>query len=39
MTMALPCGTELTLSVDGPDEKAAAQSISELFESRFGEED
>ena len=39
MTMALPCGTELTLSVDGPDEKAAAQSIIELFESRFGEED
>ncbi len=39
MTMAFPCGTELTLSVDGPDEKAAAQSISELFENRFGEED
>ena len=37
--MTIPCGTELTLSVDGPDEKAAAQSISELFESRFGEED
>lgn len=33
MTMAFPCGTELTLSVDGPDEKAAAQSISELFET------
>lgn len=37
MTMAMPCGAELTVSVDGPDEKAALESIVELFENRFGE--
>lgn len=38
MTMALPCGTTLTLTADGPDEAAAAAHIAELFENRFGEE-
>ena len=38
MTMALPFGSELTLNVDGPDEKAALESIIELFDKRFGEE-
>lgn len=28
MTMALPCGTELTLSVDGPDEKLLRKASS-----------
>lgn len=37
MTMAMPCGEELTVSADGPDEKAALESIVELFENRFGE--
>ncbi|MDO5530401.1 HPr family phosphocarrier protein [Sutterella sp.] len=39
MTMALPCGTELTVTVDGPDEASAMESIVELFEDRFGEEE
>lgn len=39
MTMAMPCGAELTVSVDGPDEKAALESIVELFENLFGEEE
>lgn len=39
MTMAMPCGTELTVSAEGPDEKAALESIVELFENRFGEEE
>ncbi|WP_443743147.1 HPr family phosphocarrier protein [Sutterella sp.] len=39
MTMAMPCGTELTISAEGPDEKAALESIVELFENRFGEEE
>ena len=38
MTMALPCGTELFVTADGPDEKAAVESIVELFRDRFGEE-
>lgn len=37
MTMALPFGSELTLTADGPDEADAAESIAELFENRFGE--
>lgn len=37
MTMALPCGTEIVIATDGPDETAAAERIAELFESRFGE--
>lgn len=37
MTMALPQGSELTLTADGPDEAVAAESITELFENRFGE--
>lgn len=37
MTMALPYGTKLTVSADGPDEKAAAKHIAELFQNRFGE--
>ncbi len=37
MTMALPCGTELIIETDGPDEIAAAERIAELFENRFGE--
>ena len=38
MTMALPCGTGLVVTADGPDEKAAVESIVELFRDRFGEE-
>ncbi len=37
MTMAMPTGSVVTLTVDGPDEKAALEAICELFENRFGE--
>ncbi len=37
MTMALPCGTTLQLSADGPDENEALAHLTELFTNRFGE--
>ncbi|WP_297608289.1 HPr family phosphocarrier protein [uncultured Sutterella sp.] len=39
MTMALPCGSVVTISADGPDEKDAVQTIAELFRDRFGEDE
>lgn len=39
MTLALARGAHLTLTVDGPDEKDAAESIRTLFNGRFGEEE
>lgn len=38
ITMAAGYNTTLTLKVDGPDEKNAAQAIEALFESKFEEE-
>lgn len=37
LLLAAPCGSELTLEVDGPDEDEAARAISELITDRFGE--
>lgn len=37
MTMAMPCGTELTITTEGRDEKEAMRHIVKLFEERFGE--
>lgn len=37
LALAASIGTELQLRVDGPDEEAAFESISHLFESGFGE--
>lgn len=39
MTLALACGTKLTLTVDGSDEAVATESIKKLFNTRFGEEE
>lgn len=39
MTLALACGTKLTLTVDGSDEAIATESIKKLFNNRFGEEE
>lgn len=39
MTMALPCGSVVTIAADGPDEKDAVQTIAELFRDRFGEDE
>ena len=37
MTMAMPCGTQITVMTEGRDEKEAMRHIVELFEERFGE--
>lgn len=37
MTMAMPCGAELTIRTEGRDEAEAMAHIVELFEQRFGE--
>lgn len=37
LLLAAPCGSRLTLEVDGPDEDAAANTIARLVANRFGE--
>jgi len=37
LTLAAAVGTELRLSVEGPDEDLAFDAIAKLFEERFGE--
>lgn len=37
LLLAAPCGSRLTLEVDGPDEAEAAEAIAELVTNRFGE--
>lgn len=39
MLLAAPVGTEVVLRVEGDDEDAAFEAISELINDRFGEED
>lgn len=39
LLLAAPCGSELTLEVDGPDEDEAARTIAELVADRFGEDE
>ena len=38
LTLAAPQGTELILRAHGPDAALALQSLSRLFEEKFGEE-
>jgi len=38
LLLAAPKGTEISLSVDGPDEERALQVLSELIEAGFGED-
>lgn len=38
MMLAAACGSMLTIEVDGPDEDAALQALTELIASGFGEE-
>lgn len=38
MAMGLPKGTEMKVSVDGPDEKECIEEIRELVENKFYEE-
>lgn len=37
LLLAAPCGSRLTLEVEGPDEDAAAETIERLVADRFGE--
>lgn len=37
LALAASHGVELKLTIDGPDEDSAAESIAELFASGFGE--
>ena len=39
MMLAATQGTQLELQAEGPDEDSAFESIQQLFDSRFGEED
>ena len=38
MTMAVPAGTTLTVTADGPDEASAIKDITALFDNKFGEQ-
>lgn len=38
LMLGAPCGTELEVSAEGPDEKAALAAIEALFEARFEED-
>ena len=37
LLLAAPCGTRLTLRVEGIDEDSALQALIDLIEDRFGE--
>lgn len=37
LMLAAPCGTELVVEADGPDEHAALEAIEQLVTERFGE--
>lgn len=37
MLLGAPCGTELTLRVEGDDEQAAFDAVKTLINDRFGE--
>jgi len=39
LLLAAPCGSQLTLEVEGPDEDAAAEAIAGLVANRFGEDE
>lgn len=38
LLLAAPCGSELALETDGPDEEEAAEAVRELVANRFGED-
>ena len=38
MLLAAPFGSELSFSIDGPDEEAAAVAIEQVIAERFGED-
>jgi phosphocarrier protein HPr len=38
LLLAAACGSSLTISADGPDERAAVDALIELVQSGFGED-
>lgn len=38
MSLAVSCGTEITIYADGEDENEAIEDLVNLIESKFGEE-
>jgi len=38
LSMAITCGTEITISAEGPDEELAVKELVKLVKSKFGEE-
>jgi len=38
LLLAAPKGTEISVSIDGPDEEQAMQALTELIEDGFGED-
>ena len=38
MMLAAPCGTEIEIEIDGPDEEAALADLLDLVRGGFGEE-
>lgn len=39
LLLAAPCGSELLVCTDGPDEEPAMQAIQALIDDRFGEDE
>ncbi len=39
LMLAAECGSQLTITADGPDAKQAANALAELVKGRFGELD
>ncbi len=38
MMLAVGCGADITVTVDGPDEEAALAALEELVQGKFGED-
>jgi len=38
MMLAVGCGADVTVTVDGPDEEAALAALEELVQGKFGED-
>ena len=39
LLLAAPCGSEIELEVDGPDEQVTMEALTVLIEGRFGEDE
>ncbi|MBD3421955.1 MAG: HPr family phosphocarrier protein [Chitinivibrionales bacterium] len=39
LMLCAPCGSHIVVEIDGADEEQALQSLEEVFQTHFGEED